>query len=78
LQGVLNTLGCAIPPMSGFVYSLSNHLALQVESDFAEDFWQLKDLEVVANNLVRAGAVRAAGEAWPVDHADPRRRWISD
>jgi chromate reductase len=78
LQGVLNTLGCSIPPMSGFVYSLSNQLALETESDFAADFWQLDDLRPVAENLRRATAARIACEAWPVDREDPRRRWISN
>lgn len=78
LQGVLNTLGCAIPPMSGFVYSLANQLARQTPSDFADDFWQLADLAPIAQNLLAATKARGAYTAWPVDHADPRRRWISD
>jgi multimeric flavodoxin WrbA len=78
LQGVLNTLGCAIPPMSGFVYSLSNQLALATPSDFADDFWRLDDLQSIAENLLRAAAARAVYASWPVDRQDPRRRWISD
>lgn len=78
LQGVLNTLGCSIPPMSGFVYSLVNHLALRCGSSFAQDFWQLADLEAIAENLRAAIAARPPVRAWPVDREDPRRLWISD
>ena len=76
LQGVLNTLGCSIPPMSGVVYSLAGHLALRADSDFAEDFWQLEDVSSVAHNLLEALKPSPKYETWPVDHQDPRRRWL--
>jgi NAD(P)H-dependent FMN reductase len=82
LQGVLGTMGCLLPPMSGMVYSLSNHLALQARgkdgktSDFAEDLWQLRDLEVIGHNLLEAVRGRHEWKSWPVDAGDARRRWF--
>lgn len=78
LQGVLSTLGLLIPPMSGIVYSLSNHLALQTISErFDSDLWQLEDLSVVAQNLmIAAESRRSDWKAWPVDRQDPKRTWI--
>lgn len=81
LQGVATTLGMAVPPMTGFVYSLANHLALSTASNpFHADLFQLSDLRVVASNLVEALRVRSASGAswttWPVDDGDPGRRWL--
>lgn len=77
LQGVLNTMGLLIPPMSGLVYSLSSHLALQHStSDFSEDFWSLEDIEIVIHNLMTAANKRHDYKCWPVDRKDPKRRWL--
>jgi NAD(P)H-dependent FMN reductase len=84
LQGVLTTLGLMIPPMSGFIYSLANQLALEgPETSLKEDLWQLKDLEVVGANLIRAidldtlaRAHQKNWSAWTVDRADPSRLWL--
>lgn len=76
LQGVLNTLGFLIPPMSGLVYSLAGHLALQTESTFSDDFWSLDDAETVIHNFLAALNNETNYQAWPVDHKDPTRLWI--
>ena len=77
LQGVLNTLGLMIPPMSGMVYSLAGQLALETDSSFADDFWSLEDVDVVIHNLL--AAINKTGfKAWPVDHKDPKRIWINN
>lgn len=76
LQGVLNTLGFMIPPMSGMVYSLAGKLALETDSSFAEDFWGMEDLEIVMNNLMATFQNPPAFKPWPVDHKDPKRIWI--
>jgi multimeric flavodoxin WrbA len=76
LQGVLNTLGMMIPPMTGMVYSLAGHLALQTDSTFAEDFWCLEDSATVIHNLLAAMNNSRDFKAWPVDHKDPKRLWI--
>ena len=80
LQGVLNTFGCLIPPMCGVVYSLANQEALRqgLDAEFAADLWGPEDLEPLAHNLLTAIGTSAKWRAWPVDRADPARRWISD
>lgn len=77
LQGVLNTIGLAIPPMSGLVYSLSTHLAMNSsENTFNDDFWSLDDLEIIVHNLMAAVNKKYDYKAWPVDRKDPKRRWL--
>lgn len=76
LQGVLNTLGMMIPPMSGMVYSLAGKLAEDHETSFADDFWSFEDLETVTSNLTQALMPSPKYQAWPVDHKDPKRIWI--
>jgi len=76
LQGVLNTLGFLIPPMSGMVYSLAGKLAIEKGSSFSDDFWSLEDLQVISHNLATALKLNARYVAWPVDKDDPKRIWI--
>lgn len=78
LQGVLNTMGMMIPPMSGIVYSLAGQLALETESSFAEDFWSLEDVDIIAHNLLTALNRETTYKQWPVDHKDPKRLWIKE
>ena len=76
LQGVLNTLGTMIPPMTGMVYSLAGQLAQNTESTFADDFWSLEDADIVVHNLLESFEVKSHYRPWPVDHKDPKRIWI--
>ncbi|MFH1496723.1 MAG: NAD(P)H-dependent oxidoreductase [Verrucomicrobiota bacterium] len=77
LQGVLVTLGCAIPPMSGLVLSRSALTAAEERPEVAEDFWSLDDLATVAANLLAAArAPREAYTAWPVDREHLHDRWL--
>lgn len=81
LQGVLLTLGCALPPFSGLVLSHAAQLARQHSPGraAAEDFWSIEDLDVVAHNLCAAAARRAADwRAWPVDRKDYARVWLDE
>jgi multimeric flavodoxin WrbA len=75
LQGVLNTMGFMIPPMTGMVYSLAAHLALKTESSFSEDFWSLEDTNTIVHNLL-ASMSDQKYMAWPVDIKDAKRNWI--
>ncbi|HEY0969279.1 MAG TPA: NAD(P)H-dependent oxidoreductase [Opitutaceae bacterium] len=78
LQGVLVTLGCSLPPMSGLVLSRAALLAAAQDPAAARDFWSRSDLGVVCHNLVTAARVRAQSwKAWPVDRADFRARWLA-
>lgn len=82
LQGVLVTLGCTLPPMSGLVLSQAAVLAAQHDPKAARDFWCADDLAVVCHNLVEAAAIRAGRRTparwrtWPVDRSDFDARWL--
>lgn len=76
LQGVLNTLGCALPPMSGLVYSLANHAALATQAPGTDDLWCLDDVAIVCHNLLVALGVASGFRAWPVDRERFGARWL--
>lgn len=80
LQGILVTLGCWIPPMSGMVYGLNTDLALKStsrkKSFHQDDFWSLDDLELVLENLVRSLKVEIEWARWPIDRQNFRKLWL--
>jgi len=79
LQGVLSTMGFLVPPMAHMAYSLQNHLlasSVAKTCDFAEDFWNLSDLEIMAHNLLQALSQKARYRSWEVDRKDPQRIWF--
>jgi chromate reductase len=77
LQGVLVTLGCWVPPLSGLVLARSGQLARRHAADEAEDFWCMDDLPVVVENLLLAARLpRVAWQTWPVDRSDFARIWV--
>lgn len=82
LQGVLVTLGCSLPPLSGLVLSRAAHAARRHAPDAsateaAEDYWSPDDLDVVAHNLLSAArAPRPVWHAWPVDRRHFDRPWL--
>lgn len=85
LQGVLVTLGCAIPPMSGLVLARAALLAAQADAGAARDFWGQTDLAIVCHNLGEAARGRVPGakpprprwRAWTVDRTDFNARWLA-
>ncbi len=87
LQGVLITLGCTLPPMSGLVLSRAALLAAEHAPDPAttSDFWCEADLRVVCHNLAEAARVSLSGakpdhprwRTWPVDRRDFSARWLA-
>jgi NAD(P)H-dependent FMN reductase len=80
LQGVLSTMGLAIPPMTGFAYSLACHLAMSGNAADPElgDFWQLDDLTVIAHNLIEAATGGRGWKTWIIDKRSPSRRWMPE
>jgi chromate reductase len=77
LQGVLNTYGLFIPPMSGFLYSVVNQLALKgEESPLSEDLWRIDDLEVVCHNLLEACRYPGDWRGWPVNRTGFDKVWL--
>jgi chromate reductase len=80
LQGVLLTLGCSLPPLSGLVLSQAVQLARRHTPDpaLADDFWSPDDLDVIAHNLLTAARQpRPAWRAWPVDRQHFSRPWLT-
>jgi chromate reductase len=78
LQGVLNTFGCLIPPMSGMVYSLVNQAALRTaEGEALGDVWSPEDVVIVCHNLLVALGLRTDYRAWPTDRSQYAATWIS-
>lgn len=75
LQGVLVTLGCLIPPMSGVVLSRAVRTAIESDPSEAGDYWCADDLAVLAHNLVAATRLRPRWRTWPVDRTDFHARW---
>lgn len=82
LQGVLVTLGCTLPPMSGLVLARAAMIAAKHDPKAARDFWCADDLAVVSHNLAEAAAIRAGRRTparwrtWPVDRRDFGARWL--
>lgn len=80
LQGVLVTLGCTLPPLSGLVLSQAAQLARagdERSAALAADFWSPEDVRVAAHNLLLAARQpRVAWKTWPVDRADFHRVWL--
>ena len=77
LQGVLNTFGMMIPPMSGFVYSVANQLAIHAEdSELAEDLWRPDDLQIICHNLQEALRGGTSWKSWPVDRSAYDQNWV--
>jgi NADPH-dependent FMN reductase len=77
LQGVLLTLGCLLPPMSGLLISRAAVLAAAADPLSARDFWCPEDLEVIAHNMIEAANGRHRWKTWPVDRKDFAGRWMS-
>ena len=78
LQGVLLTLGCALPPMSGLVLSRAALLASRADKVAAADFWSTDDLRVICHNLIEATTGTNRWRAWPVDRREFTARWLGD
>lgn len=76
LQGVLVTLGCILPPMSGLVLSRAALIAVDHDAKAARDFWCRDDLAVVCHNLVEAATGTQRWKTWPVDRTDFNARWV--
>ncbi len=79
LQGVLSTLGCFIPPMSGMVYSWVSQQALGKGSseESQSDLWSLEDLTQILENFKKSLQIKVKWNSWPVDRNDYRKIWLS-
>lgn len=79
LQGVLSTLGCLIPPMSGMVYSWVSDQVLKssLKAEMAQDLWSLQDLSDILQNLHHALRLKIKWAGWPVDRKNFRKTWLT-
>jgi chromate reductase len=78
LQGVLVTLGCLIPPMSGVVISKVGEALRARAPELCDDVWGLEDVATALHNLLAAPLLRQAFRAWPVDREHYAERWLAD
>ena len=84
LQGVLNTMGASLPPMSGVVISAVGQQSLMsADPELANDIWRVEDLKIVAANL-HCAAVRnrmanaPKYQSWDVDRTGFENVWLQD
>lgn len=77
LQGVMNTFGAMIPPMSGIVLSTVGQLAIEAdEDDWTDDLWCLDDLSTIASNLRKAATGKRNYKSWEVDRELTHEIWL--
>lgn len=78
LQGVLSVLGVLIPPMTGFLYSMTTHEALKVMTDesLRTEPLRLTDLPAVSHNLIEALRGTHKWESYREHDAKPQRIWL--
>ncbi len=76
LEGVLVTLGCLIPPMSGMVYTHLHQIAYEQPGMDPTLFWnELDHRDVAAHNLAEAVLGTHGWRAWNTD-LEYRKVWI--
>jgi chromate reductase len=76
LQGVLTTLGCLIPPMSGVVITKLGEALRARAPELCDDVWRLEDAGTALVNLLAAQYSPGAFRAWPVDSEHYAERWL--
>jgi NAD(P)H-dependent FMN reductase len=76
LQGVLVTLGCALPPLSGVVISRVGEALRDRAPELCDDVWGLADVETVLHNLLASPYAPRAFRVWPVDREHYAERWL--
>jgi chromate reductase len=75
LQGLLVTLGCSIPPMSGVVISKVGEQLRQRAPELCGDVWGLEDVATALHNLLAMPSA-SSFRAWPVDSEHYAERWL--
>lgn len=66
LLGSLSLFGCSVPPLSTLVLSrVATAAGESAENEDNDDVWQLADLGVVVDNLLKASAQRVDWATWP-------------
>lgn len=76
LQGVLATLGCSIPPMSGVVISKLGEALRARAPELCDDMWGLEDVATALHNLLAVPFAPSRFRAWPVDRDHFAATWL--
>lgn len=76
LQGLLVTLGCLIPPMSGVVITRTGEELRRRAPELCDDVWGLDDVDTALANLRAVPNLRPAFRSWPVDREHFTARWL--
>jgi chromate reductase len=78
LQGVLVSLGCVLPPLSGVVITRLAEELRRRAPELCRDVWGLDDLPVALNNVLAYLPRPATLQTWPVDREAFAERWLSE
>lgn len=76
LQGVLVSLGCLLPPLSGVAISRVAEQLLRAAPGSSSDVWNLRDVDIALHNLLACHIPEAAWRVWDVDRHDYDARWL--
>ncbi len=76
LQGVLVTLGCLLPPLSGVVISKVGEALRARAPDLCDDVWGLEDVATALHNLLAAPSLPHTFRVWSVDREHYADRWL--
>jgi chromate reductase len=76
LQGVLITLGCLVPPLSGVVISKVGEALRARAPELCGDVWGLEDVATALHNLLAVPFTPGGFRAWPVDREHYAERWL--
>ena len=77
VQGLLVTLGCLIPPMSGVVITKVGEELRRRAPELCTDVWGLEDVATALHNLLAAPLVERY-RAWPIDAEHYAQRWLEE
>ena len=82
IQGVLCSLGCVLPPFSGFAYSYADHVAHRSRyhgKKLMDDVWHIEDTHSLVFNIIEYMKGTNKWKVWDfldTDAYDPTSIWL--
>lgn len=82
IQGVLCSLGCVLPPFSGFAYSYADHVAHRSRyhgKKLMDDVWHIEDTYALVYNVIECMKGTCKWKVWDfldTDAYDPTTIWL--
>ena len=82
IQGVLCSLGCVLPPFSGFAYSYADHVAHKSRyhgKKLMDDVWHIEDTHSLVFNIIEYMKGTNKWKVWDfldTDAYDPTSIWL--